>query len=178
MNLATWLYRWSHCLPPEALQQLSIVKYPQEHIVPVPGSKSEERIASEITLLASREYGGPLWRNNSGAGKFINEKRPHEPPRHVRFGLGNNSSRVNKDWKSADYIGIIPLVVRPEHVGSVHGIFTAIETKRQGWTYDHLDDHSRAQWNHLASVQSFGGYAGFAQSTDDFRRIVHDQTSV
>lgn len=42
--------------------------------------------------------GIPLWRNNSGAAHTLSGV--------VRFGLGNESSRANKNIKSADLIGI------------------------------------------------------------------------
>ena len=55
--------------------------------------------------------------------------------RQIRYGLGNDSSQINKVFKSSDLIGITPHVVVPADVGLRLGVFTSIEVKRGGWSY-------------------------------------------
>lgn len=127
--------------------------------------RSEADIQSELRLVASRDYRAPLWRNNSGALQDAQG-------RHVRFGLGNESAALNRTWKSADLIGILPIVIQPHHVGQKLGVFLAVEAKKENWVFRQSDTHAVAQSNFISAVQSFGGRAGFAQSVYDLRRII------
>lgn len=172
MDFVRWLERWSQYLPPQAHAELSQIILP--HGVPssFDDGRSEAAVQSEGIVLASAEFGTPLWRNNNGAAMMIDPKRPQEPPRHVRFGLGNTSKKVNAGWKSSDTVGIRPTFITPELLGATLGVFTAIETKKPGWTLRRGDAHGQAQNNFICAVQRFGGRAGFAQSPDDFRRIL------
>ena len=105
-----------------------------------------------------------LWRNNSGAFRDKNN-------RLIRFGLGNDSAKVNRDFKSADLIGLTPVLITQEMVGTVVGIFTASEAKKSDWTYE-ATDREVAQKNFIDTVVQYGGYAGFARSVDDFYKII------
>src|SRR6185437_4671449 len=91
------------------------------------GLKSEAGILSEIRLEAS-EHGARLWRNNVGAtytdkGDFI------------RYGLANDSMQLNQAIKSADLIGIRPVLITQDHVGQIIGQFISREIKKPGWRY-------------------------------------------
>lgn len=101
--------------------------------------------ASALNLL--------LMRNNVGVAV-------DETGRHIRYGLMNESKKVNDQFKSSDLIGITPLLIRPEHVGKVMGIFTAIETKRTGWTMRPSDTHAQAQIRFLDLVKRYGAIGG------------------
>lgn len=79
---------------------------------------------------------------------------------HIRFGLGNDSPRINKIFKSSDLIGVTPVVITPEMVGSTVGVFTAIECKAPGWRYSG-DDREIAQKRFLDKVLELGGIARF-----------------
>ena len=78
----------------------------------------------------------------------------------VRFGLGNDSEKLNKVFKSSDLIGIGP-----------GGMFVAVEVKAPGWKKP-SNPREVAQANFIGAVQARGGLAGFATSIDDYMRIV------
>ncbi|HRQ13044.1 MAG TPA: hypothetical protein PK205_07045 [Promineifilum sp.] len=125
---------------------------------------NEASIQQQIRLAAA--YAGiELYRNNSGACK-------DETGRMIRYGLGNDSAKVNANIKSSDLIGVTPLFVMPEHVGTIVGVFTAIECKAPGWRMRPSDDRALAQQRFHDIVRAAGGYAGFAASADDVWGIV------
>ena len=171
MTLNDWIQRWWPMLPAHARLEYAEIMHPHEHVRPVSSDRSESSVQANIRIAASLNHKAPLWRNNSGAGEFTDE---HGKTRYVRFGLGNESARLNKRWKSADLIGICPLVIQHRHVGRTIGVFLAVETKPEGWSLKPSDKRAEAQGNFLNSVASFGGLSGFAQSVDDFERIVND----
>lgn len=115
----------------------------------------------QLILIEASKHGIKLERNNSGAMK-------DSTGRLVRYGLGNTSEIINSKLKSSDLIGITPIIVD----GVTYGIFTAIECKREGWVFNPKDKREQAQMNYILNVIGRGGYAGFAQSVDDFLKIV------
>ena len=125
---------------------------------------SEAAVQQNIRLQAS-EQDDLLWRNNQGACY-------DESGRLIRYGLGNDSAQVNKRIKSSDLIGITKVVVTPDMVGQVIGVFTSIEAKPSTWTGRTLNDREVAQerWNQI--VREYGGRAGFATSADEYQGIV------
>jgi hypothetical protein len=124
----------------------------------------ESSVQQRIRLDAA--YGGiELWRNNVGV--LLNDRG--QP---VRFGLGNDSAGLNARIKSSDLIGVTPVFVTPELVGRVLGVFTAIECKEEGWRMTPSDERAIAQAAFHDIVKRAGGFAGFAQSVEDFRKIV------
>lgn len=122
----------------------------------------ESAVASHIRLDAAYR-GIELWRNNSGG--FYDETG-----RFVRYGLGNFSAQ--SQVKSSDYIGITPVFITPEMVGTVIGVFTAIETKPTGWKFNQNDKHCLYQKNFIDIVLKAGGKAGFATSIEDYLGII------
>lgn len=172
MNLSEWAARWGHMLPPEAQAEFNALTMPWQFVEREPQDKSESAVQADIRLAASREFRAPLWRNNNGAATMIDEQDPDGTGRYVRFGLGNDSAKLNKAWKSSDLIGITPVQILPHHVGRTFGVFTAVEVKKPDWHLVPSDKRGHAQQNFMNSVASFGGFAGFAQSVDDMRRIV------
>lgn len=101
-----------------------------------------------------------LWRNNNGACQDATG-------RMIRYGLGNDSVKLNKVWKSSDLIGILPVTIQPWHVGRVAGLFLAVEVKREDWT-GHMGDHERAQAAFIQTVRDKGGVGYFARSVAEF----------
>lgn len=124
----------------------------------------ESANASHIRLDAA-QIGVDLWRNNVGVLCDRNG-------RPVRFGLCNDSAALNEKIKSSDYIGITPVLITPDMVGQVFGVFTAIETKDSGWELLPSDDRGLAQQNFHDIVKKAGGFAGFATCVEEFRKIV------
>lgn len=114
---------------------------------------SEAAVQNAIRLEASG-VGCRLWRNNVGA---CEDKRG----RQIRYGLANDSSKMNGYIKSSDLIGIKPVLVVPGMVGSIIGQFVAREVKAGNWQYK-ATDREIAQLRFLELVIALGGDACFA----------------
>lgn len=125
---------------------------------------SEAAVEDRIRLRAPR-LGGLLWRNNSGAFR-------DDTGRLIRYGLANDSAKLNKEIKSSDLIGILPVLIRPEHVGRLLGLFVACEVKREGWTHRPNDAREKAQAKFIRLVVERGGLGLFAQSDIDYETAV------
>lgn len=114
---------------------------------------SEGAVQVAVRLEAARK-GIRLWRNNVGA--LIDARGVP-----VRYGLANDSKELNAKLKSADLIGWRPVLIEPQHVGSVIGQFVSREIKRVGWRYTGADrEPAQLAWAQLATVD--GCDAGFA----------------
>ena len=81
-----------------------------------------EQHASKVVRLRASSLGMKLMRNNSGAYQ-------DDTGRLIRFGLGNESKRVNDHIKFGDYIGWTPITITPEMIGKTVAVFTNIEIK-------------------------------------------------
>ena len=68
---------------------------------------------------------------------------------------------MNQLHKSADLVGIEPVLITQAMVGSVVGRFLAREVKRPGWTWTGTE-REQAQLRWLERVSFMGGNAGFA----------------
>lgn len=126
---------------------------------------NEDAVTSHVRMDAANR-GCQSWRNNSGG--FYDERG-----RFVRYGLGSFTPEMK--CKSSDYIGITPLLIMPHHVGTIVGVFTALEMKHSDWVYNPRDEHSLHQRKFIDIVLQAGGYAGFATSVQDFRRIIRHE---
>lgn len=123
----------------------------------------ESAVTSHVRLDAAR-LGIELWRNNSGG--FYDEKG-----RFVRYGLG--SFTPEQECKSSDFIGITPVLITPDMVGKVIGVFTAVEMKPEDWRMVPSDKRALHQKKFIDMVIKAGGYAGFATCVNSFRRIIN-----
>lgn len=119
----------------------------------------ESAVTSHIRLAAA-QLNCPLWRNNRGAFR-------DDTGRLVKYGLGSEA-----DLSSSDYIGIRPVLITPDMVGQVLGVFTAVEMKKEGFKFNKNDKHLLQQKQFIDIVKQYGGLAGFATSVDDFYRII------
>jgi hypothetical protein len=111
---------------------------------------STEAPAQSRVVLRAFQLGFTLWRNNSGVS-FENSDRP------VRYGLGNDSAKLNHVWKSADLIGVGP-----------GGRFLAVEMKRPGWKFSPKNEREVAQAAFINDVNRHGGIAFFCTSVEEF----------
>ena len=152
MNLNQWAIKWG--VPFEAVEDLRR-EFGTINTDPVPAENdgSETRVQTSIRLEASQK-GARLWRNNVGAtttdeGSFI------------RYGLANDSKKMNAVLKSSDLIGIRPVTITAVMVGTIIGQFVAREVKPEQWTYT-ATKREVAQLNYLELVAGLGGDACFA----------------
>lgn len=150
-TLDTWAAR--HNIPSVAVQELRALLIGLDATPHDPSARSEAAIQNEIRMETSRR-GGRLWRNNNGAGKLENGS-------YVRWGLCNDSPTLNAHVKSADLIGVLPVTVTPEMVGTVIGQFWSVECKRDGWKYAGTD-REKAQLRWIEMITSLGGKAQFS----------------
>lgn len=125
---------------------------------------TESEVQQQIQIAAV-SFNCILMRNNSGTLK-------REDGTPVRFGLGNISKNHSDAIKSSDLIGFKVVTVTPEMVGMKLAVFTAIEVKAYPWKPNARDPRERAQLAFLDWIQNNGGYAGFADSVDGFRRAI------
>ncbi len=149
-QLYQWATRWN--VPPAALADLRAVLVTPPDTELLVGD-SEAAVQAAVRVSASRA-GARLWRNNVGAGKLDNGS-------FVRWGLANESHAMNKQIKSADLIGIEPVLIEQQHVGQVIGRFLSVECKHAKWRYAG-DDHEKAQHRWQQIVVGLGGRAVFS----------------
>lgn len=116
------------------------------------GESSEAAVQARVRLEATAR-GERVWRNNVGAGKL-------EDGSFIRFGLANDSATVNARIKSADLVGIRPVLITQQHVGHTIGQFVSYECKRSGWRYTGSDrEIAQLRWAML--ILTMGGDACF-----------------
>ena len=120
---------------------------------------SEARAQQDVRTSVAKQ-GAMAWRNNVGATKA---HCPDCGARQsvIRYGLANDSARLNERVKSSDLILAIPRLIEPRHVGTTIAQFGAVECKRPGWKYTGKGrEAGQAAW--LALVAKLGGFATFS----------------
>ena len=152
MNLNAWAIKWAipHAAIADLQRQMGMDPPPP---TPQAQDKSEAWAQSMVRIEASQR-GCRLWRNNVGA--LIDDRGVP-----LRYGLANDSKAMNQAIKSADLLGIRPVLIRQDHVGQVLGQFLSREIKAPGWRYSGTD-HEQAQMKWAELVLSLGGDASFA----------------
>lgn len=149
-----WQKQWN--IPDAAIRDL--MKRLGAHEVPqrCPDGDMEQDVQQRVRLEASSK-GHVLWRNNSGVTE-----------RHVRYGLCNDSPKVNRRLKSSDLVGIESRIVTPQMVGRRVGIFLAREMKKPGWCFQgkgtRKNEEEMAQLRWLMIVYGMGGNAAFCDT--------------
>lgn len=131
-----------------------------------------EQIASQRVRLRASERGLTLFRNNAGAFK-------DETGRLVRFGLGNESKRLQESLRFGDYIGFYELEITPEMVGKTIPVFANIECKPEGKlnsvlkkAQKHESSREAGQLRAIQFVMKKGGIAWFASNEFDVDAII------
>jgi hypothetical protein len=153
LNLLQWATKWR--IPPEALRDLCNTAIYNET-----NTEQPEGVVQQAVRLGAARSGRMLWRNNRGAGKMANGS-------FVRYGLANDSKALGDAIKSADLIGIDPVTVTQEMVGSTVGLFLSVEVKREGWKYSGtLEECAQMQWARI--VEAKGGRAIITNKSDIF----------
>lgn len=152
MKLSQWAWRWN--IPEAALIELNNLFGMAVSGLPLNDSKpfSESAVQSVVRMEAS-EKGVKLWRNNVGA-------TPTPQGSFIRYGLCNDTPAMNKVIKSADLIGIRPILIKPYHVGHTLGQFVSREVKVSNWRYTGTErEVAQLAWAEL--IMSLGGDACF-----------------
>jgi len=158
-ELQNWALRWN--LPPQAVQEFNNIFGIGSYESNYETGEGESMVQSRIRLESS-QCGARVWRNNSGAytddyGNFI------------RYGLANDSKKLNQQIKSSDLIGLKPVTITLAHVGSIIGQFVAREVKKSDWKFSINNPKDKAQLNFINVVNSLGGDACFAQGPGTFK---------
>ncbi len=150
MDLDAWAAR--HRISAVALAELKQLLVPPTGGLTLLGS-SESAVQSQVRLEASRK-GCRLWRNNVGAGYLADGS-------FIRWGLCNDSTVLNKSFKSGDLIGIRSVVITPADIGRTIGQFMSREVKAAGWKLGNSDrELAQVRWAQM--VNAMGGDAAFA----------------
>lgn len=116
-------------------------------------AKTEQDVVNLVRLEASAKS-GRLWRNNVGAAQDATG-------RVIRYGIANDSKELNRQLKSSDLLGIMPVLITPAHVGRTLGRFVARECKHPSWKPTG-DEHEMAQLRFINLINQLGGDARFA----------------
>jgi hypothetical protein len=156
MGLDLWCKLWN--IPPEAVASLHDLMGMGTLYRALPSGDGEAMVQSKARLACAQQ-GFPVWRNNSGVLKNPDTGRP------VRFGLGNDSKKINAAIKSSDLIGLRPIVIQPNMIGHTLGQFVAYEAKPAGWKYT-ATPREIAQLKFIEIVTAHGGHAKFLTGED------------
>lgn len=151
MTLEAWANNFN--VSPEAVEALRVI-WGIDYLNATEGEEGSEAGAQAEVRLEASKKGLRLWRNNVGAATM-------DDGSFVRYGLANESKKMNEKIKSSDLIGIRPVLITPDHVGQTIGQFVAREMKRPGWTYKGKG-REVAQLKFIQIVHGLGGDARFA----------------
>lgn len=150
MDLLRWSIRWG--IPYAALHDLE-TQLGLHGGHDAPGDASEAAVQNLVRLEAARK-GYKLFRNNVGA---LRDERGVP----VRFGLANDTAKLNKVLKSGDLIGWRPRLITPADVGATLAQFVSREIKHPTWRYTGTErEVAQLAWATL--VNAGGGDACFA----------------
>lgn len=125
----------------------------------------EAAVQQRVQLELARR-GALVYRNNVGACV-------DETGRMIRYGLANDSAQMNKVLKSSDLIGVVPVLIGPQHVGRTLGVFAAVEVKHPGWHLTPGDSRAHAQAKFIELVRSVGGIGGFVNDPAQVEALIH-----
>jgi hypothetical protein len=153
-DLHEWARRWNVPLEMFRDLQTTLGTYTPPLPAEAPEAGKSEAWAQSAVRLEASEKGVKLFRNNVG----VLEDKTGRP---VRYGLGNDSPKMNEVIKSADLIGIRPVVILPHHVGHTFGQFVSREIKAPNWQYTGGGrEPAQLAWANL--INANGGDAAFA----------------
>ncbi len=152
MNLHQWAIK--HSVSVHALAELNNLFGLNGTETIEPKQERSEAAVQSMVRLEAVQKGMRLFRNNVGAAYM-------QDGSFLRYGLANDSTKLNKVLKSGDLIGIAPVRITQSMVGSIIGRFVSREIKHEGWAYSATPEEV-AQLNWAQLIASFGGDAAFA----------------
>ena len=120
---------------------------------------TSEAYVQSLVRLEAPGKGVRLWRNNVGVLLDANG-------RPVRYGLANDSRKLNEDLKSGDLIGWRRRLITVADVGYVVAQFVSLECKPPDWRpappgHSERFKHEEAQRRWAALINADGGDARF-----------------
>lgn len=171
MTLTEWAARWA--IPAEALRELAALTIVTPEPDDLSGENKTEAYVQSVVRLEAPTRGVYLWRNNVGAGALNNlsdlcdtcaQAVASRGRRIIRWGLANDSKKLNERVKSADLIGIRPITITPDMVGCRIGQFVSRECKREDWNYRGTPEElAQLAWATL--INDNGGDAKIVKAT-------------
>ena len=81
----------------------------------------------------------------------------------MRYGLANDSAQLNEVIKSGDHIGLRPVLITEQHLGTTLGQFVSIEAKHPSWQPGEDPKREKAQFAWAGLIRSKGGLAVFSR---------------
>ena len=125
--------RWRQRHPQAAAELTAILTAQVQPTVDPSAVGKSEAWAQQQDRFKIARAGALAFRNNNGATPAKCEKcgRRTTP---VRYGLANDSAKLNEQLKSSDLILGIPRLIRPQDVGRTLLQFGSDEGQRRGWT--------------------------------------------
>ena len=148
MTFGEWVRVYQ--IPPQAVAAFYGMVLPVSNV-----TATSEAATQNLIRIEASKYGFTMWRNNNGAVTT-------DDGRHIRFGVGNDSKKLNEIWKSPDLIGIGP-----------NGRFVGCEVKRPDWRAPE-NNRDRAQLNCLNQINALGGIGFFATSEEDYEKRMNE----
>lgn len=124
---------------------------------------SESNVQSRVRL-AGPAAGFRLFRNNCGV---LTDERGVP----VRFGLANDSKKLNEKLKSHDLIGWRRLAVTPDMVGKTVAQFASLECKHANWKPGEHRDREQAQMRWATLVAADGGFSRFVTGPEQIANV-------
>lgn len=145
---------------PAAAKDLEAVLVPASYASTTEEAGHSEAWSQQQVRLKVAKAGAMSWRNNVGATP-AKCKACGASQTPIRYGLANDSAKLNKQIKSSDLILAIPRLIRPQDVGTTIAQFGAVECKRPGWVFTGKgQEPGQAAW--LTLIKKLGGYATFS----------------
>lgn len=171
--ISTELNEWRqlHGIDENAWRDLMMLLAPPIQPYTMPELNTEAYNQQMLRLVASSREHTYLWRNNVGAYVEPGSRR------QIRYGLCNDSKKLNAKWKSSDLIGGTPILVTPQHVGMRLLVFTAVEVKAGGWKPGKDRMRERAQLRFINAVRTAGGIGFFCNDARQYNGFL-DQHGV
>lgn len=164
-ELSDWAVR--HKISPDAMHELNrLLACPFPDEIPLDYEKNSETYNQNMCrIIASSRENTYLWRNNVGA---------YSAPggRQIRYGLANESKKINITHKSSDLIGITPVTVTAEMVGMKLGVFTALEMKKHDWHPGEDAKREKAQLRFINAVRNAGGLGFFCRNPVQYKQLL------
>jgi ribosomal protein S19 len=154
MNIHQWAIK--HQVSAAALQELNAMFGIDYGIPYTPSDVHTEAYVQSLVRIEAAQKGVRLWRNNVGV-------LPNEMGQPVRYGLANDSQKLNKVVKSGDLIGWRPVTIAPEMIGHRIAQFVSRECKKPSWKYSG-NEHETAQLRWAQALNADGGDACFVTS--------------